>query len=76
MQKINGQTVRGGWSKKNVDGMVDGVKFSLWAVGEVNLNKVRYEVKKIEDKKRELPIAISNQNLYKLLEDNSVVAFK
>jgi len=76
MQKINGHTVRGGWSKQNVDGVLEGVKFSLWAVSEVNLNKVRREVRKIENKKRELPIAVSNQNLYKLLVDNSIVAFK
>jgi hypothetical protein len=77
-RKINGHTVRGGWSRNSVYGEVDGLKFSLWAKDTfgTSLSKVRQFVKKIESKKVVLPKALDNSNLYFLMPDNSIEAFK
>ena len=78
MQKINGHTVRGGWSRRYVEGTIKGKKFTIWSKDffTTSLEQVRRTVKKIEAGKVELPTPVSTGNLYYLLEDQSLVAFK
>lgn len=70
-QKINGHTVRGGWSRKYVEGEANGKKFTLWSADlyEVPLNKVRYITKKIEAGKIELP---TDGHLFELSADGTI----
>lgn len=77
LRKINGHTVRGGWSSNVVYGKVNNIKFSIWIKDSyiTNISIVRYIVKKIEEGKIELPKPINNQNLYYLMPDKSIVAF-
>lgn len=78
MQKINGHTVRGGWSSQGVYGTLGSVSFSLWPKDtfETSRAKVRQVVKKIEAGKISLPAPVSTSNLYWLLADGTIVAFK
>lgn len=71
--KINGTTVRGGWSTKYVYGTIDGRKFQLSAKDsfETKISKVRSLKKKIESGKVVLP---ATGELFYVMPDESIVA--
>lgn len=73
--KINGTTVRGGWSSKFVYGNVSGRRFQLSAQDSfvTSISKIKYLAKKIESGKVQLPEGF---NLFTVSPKGELVGFK
>lgn len=76
--KINGTTVRGGWSQKFIYGEINGRRFQLSAKDSftTSISKLRYIKNRIQAGKRQLPDSIFNTDMYVVNIDGSIINIK
>ena len=72
--KINGTTVRGGWSQKFVYGKIGDRRFQLSANDSfiMPISKIRYMKTKIENGKMELPASTFGTDTYIVNDDGTI----